>query len=392
MIQQWIPLDRLGVLMTALLWVTFILGLWFAALFISNAHETAFTGDFYLFHAAANAIVTGVLSPAQIYDADLLAKHTLDLYGEKTVRTGSPFLYPPTMVGVMVPLGFLEVVSAHIIWGGIIVACAGLSAWLLGVRGLVLAALAINPFTLFLAAFGQTAMFPVLALSIGLRFSTGRANWAGAALFFMTLKPQLALAGPLLILARRSRCMFIGYIAAAVISIVATTILFGWQAWWQFASSIIQFSGIIGQHAVKLGYDVFLTAYAVAKYFGAPDQMAKAVHACSIIIVLGMLYLRPSIQLIVVASLVIPVYNLSAGYALLLVPAVFFLQDHPRSAASMATLVCYALLIVGWHILESSTNVSHGASPPVSALCLWVLLIIVFCKSPSSASNYPTRA
>ena len=380
MIERWLPLDRHGYAITTLLWISFISGIWFLWLFITASDITPFRGDFAIFHAAANAVVTGALSPVEIYDVDLLAAHKLMMHGEMAHLSAGPYLYPPTMLGVMVPFGLLDVVTAHILWGGIVVACMGLSAWLLGARGILLAALAINPLTVFISGFGHPEMFPVLALSLGLYLSRNRPNWAGAALSLMTLKPQLALAGFLLIVAQRNYRMLAGYAAGGAALFLVTSALFGIQSWTAFGGSVIQFSKTLGFDTIRL--DWMLTGFAIAKYFGATDQAAKLFHVVSIVVAMGIVLLRPTIIVIVVASLVIPIYNLATGYMLLLVPTFIMLRKYPRSFTTLAFLFCYTFLIIIVYFVGNTDFLLSREYPPVGALALWALLVIAAIRDP----------
>lgn len=381
MIERWLPLDRHGYAVTILLWITFFSGMWLLWLFIITLDVTPFTGDFAIFHAAANAVVTGALSPAEIYDVNLLVEHKFTMHSEKANLSSGPFLYPPTMLAMMVPFGLLDVVTANGLWGGLVVACMGLSAWLLGARGILLAALAINPLTSFIAAVGHPEMFSVLALSVALFLSRSRPSWAGVALSFMTLKPQLALAGFLLIVTQRNSRMLAGYAAGGAALFLVISALFGIQTWVAFGGTLIQFSKTLGFDIVR--WDAMLTGFAVAKYLGASDEAAKLFHFCSIVVAMGIVLWRPTIIVIVTAALVIPIYNLATGYMMLLVPTVVMLRDYPRSFGAMAFLTCYAFLTPSLHFVGTGTLLLLREIPPAGAVCLWALLVIAATKGPA---------
>ena len=389
MIERWLPLDRHGYAVTILLWITFFSGIWFLWLFITTLDVTPFTGDFAIFHAAANAIVTGALSPAEIYDTNLLVEHKLMMHGEKANLSSGPYLYPPTTLSVTAPFGLLDVTTANILWGGMVVACMGLSAWLLGARGIILAALAINPLTLYIAAVGHPEMFPVLALSVGLYLSRSRPSWAGAALSFMTLKPQLALVGIFLIIRQCDYRMLAGYAAGCAALFLVTSALLGFQTWIAFGETLIQFSKTLGFDIVRL--DVMLTAFAIAKYFGASDEAAKLFHVCSIVVAMGIVLWRPTIVVMVTAALAIPIYNLGTGYMLLLVPTVIMLRDYPRSFGTMAFLICYAFLTASMQFLAVDSLLFTSGFPPVGAFSLWALLVIAAIGGPVDDRAAPSN-
>lgn len=93
------------------------------------------------------------------------------------------------------------------------------------------------PPALICAAMGQTSIFPLLGIALFLRFHRSRPFWAGAALWFCTLKPHLFLpfgvALLLWIVVSRSYRIVLGALAALAVSCLVAGVLDP-AAWTQY--------------------------------------------------------------------------------------------------------------------------------------------------------------
>jgi alpha-1,2-mannosyltransferase len=135
-----------------------------------------------------------------------------------------PYLNPPVMAWLVLPLSFLPFLAAHVIWTLILFAALAGAWWLLKPEGETPRILWLLGFlALFPAAFsigiGQPQALVLLALALAVRLrERGHEGWAGAVLAAVWLKPQLAFLLPVaLVGARQWRMLFGLAIAGGVV-------------------------------------------------------------------------------------------------------------------------------------------------------------------------------
>ena len=138
---------------------------------------------------------------AQIYDAGILQKFETQLY--PGFGSFYPYLYPPTFLLPSWWLKFFAFAPAQILW-----TLAGLALFtpaallLFPRRWPVLLALLVSPASLLNIMTGETAYFTSGLILAGFALLPKRPILAGIAFGLLTLKPQLGVLLPLLLLAR----------------------------------------------------------------------------------------------------------------------------------------------------------------------------------------------
>lgn len=128
-----------------------------------------------------------------------------------------PFLNPPPVAWLIVPLLSLPYVDAYALWVALMVLCAALvvalvmpARWL-PAAGLVSLALWVTPYTL---ASGQNAVLGALAIAATWRLlRNGRAGWAGVALTLVDLRPTATLLVPFALLLAGYRRTFVTWLS-----------------------------------------------------------------------------------------------------------------------------------------------------------------------------------
>ena len=131
--------------------------------------------------------------------------------------------YPPPMLLVTVPFGWLPYLWALAAWSAIF-----LAAYLLATRMLALLA---APSTMANLFFGQTG-FLVAALFFGALRLLGRRPFLAGALFgLIVVKPHLGVMIPVALLAARAWLAFAGAALTVVALALLSGLLFGWEAW-----------------------------------------------------------------------------------------------------------------------------------------------------------------
>lgn len=209
-------------------------------LFVRAEQRTNVLPDAFHYYAAASSVVQG--RGARLYDLDEMASAQRALHSawwkEETpqgqVRT-LPFLNPPFVALLFVPLALLPLEQALAVWGlvtwalavGLAGGCAAVAGgrvwwqralWLLGVMTFLPAFLAIMQ--------GQLSLILALAALAGwLLLCRGRGLWGGLVLAALLVKPQYAALVPVALLLRhqwRALAGFgLGAASAGVLSLLA---------------------------------------------------------------------------------------------------------------------------------------------------------------------------
>ena len=139
--------------------------------------------------------------------------------------------YPPTVMLLAAPFGLLAYMPALALWTviGIAAFILGLRLWTRDPRYIV--PLLLSPAAIFGLVSGQFALLATAAMLAVLRRRESRPLLAGVILGLLTLKPQLGLFFPIMLLATRS-WRVIGAAAATAIAIAAlTAMLWGSDVW-----------------------------------------------------------------------------------------------------------------------------------------------------------------
>jgi hypothetical protein len=238
---------------------------WFARLGGWADRELA---DFDAFHIAAQRVWLGDLD--QVYHFKALLKMQVDAAGGAT--SFMPWTYPPQYGLLLAPLAFLPVGVGYLLF-----MTATLAIYLVTLRAIAG------------ANFAQVLviLFPALAITIGCGqngFLTGamiglvclnverRQLLAGLALGAMVIKPHLAIAVGLYLLATRRWVALATAAAIVLASSLLCTLLFGWQIWDAWLGAIRESASYLEQGF----YPLFrmISAYAALYKVGLPASAA----------------------------------------------------------------------------------------------------------------------
>ena len=158
-------------------------------------------------------------------------------------RPRYPFPYMPTMLLWIKPLSLVDALPAYVFW----IAVSALTfTWATRkylTMGQNLLALISRP-VLFCLATGQVSVF--LAGIMLWAFGTSRKAWAGVALgLIASIKPQLVLLAPLLLLLRRDFRMTVAAGASFTATVLAALLAFGDQPWVDWLESLDNFRAVM---------------------------------------------------------------------------------------------------------------------------------------------------
>lgn len=331
--------------------------------FLDIWQSNIFGGDFSQYWAGARVYVTG----GDPYDPSTWPARVQQLGGQDSVTP--IFLYPPWVLFVLAPLGFLDLPVAASIWIGstLIFGAVGLFLLLdLRARELPLAhtlvAFALVGSQPGIVTFysGQWSFFLIGALSLSaLCASRGRQSLAALFGSAMLIKPQLFfIAAPMLVriaVARGQRRLAFGLVALAALAALASAIVF--PRWWEPWSSV---------PAERLGnIRAASLPNALRDMFGDAGLVA-AVAALLVLIALAFAFSPRSDAAWPVwigVSLNAAPYVFVYDHVILLVPlalaAGIIGRDRPGRSL-LVTAAGVATLVVGGTLLHAFPGVDHG--------------------------------
>lgn len=253
----------------------------------SGVPQAGFGVDFSVYWSAA--VVALAHGPVAVFDQDLL------MSVERTVRSGAlfagtsgPWLYPPTFLLFLLPLGMMPLNVALTAFSFVGVAAYLRAMWATVRRAGPLALCPIAAFPGFWLAFcyGQNSLLTAAAAAAALASIPTRPILAGIFIGLLGVKPQLAFVFPLaLICARQWRCIASAAACSALLWGVSAVVL-GADMLPAWVHTVSWFRHTWIEHNPEI-WRGMPTIYATARRAGASAQVAYvlqgivAVPACA---------------------------------------------------------------------------------------------------------------
>lgn len=167
----------------------------------------------------------------RVYNAtlrDMLGTNYQELY----------WSYPPHLLLFIWPFGVMPYLPAYIAWCAI-----GIALYLLASSAAIprerLTFLAIAPSVGVCAFFGQNGFYTAALLIGGLLSLDRRPVLAGVLFGILTIKPQIGLLLPVVLLLERRWLTIASAVATAAALVVVTAMLFGWSIWIEFWQKVV---------------------------------------------------------------------------------------------------------------------------------------------------------
>jgi hypothetical protein len=185
--------------------------------------------------------------------------------------------YPPHILLFIWPLGLLPYLPAYIAW------CAvGLALYLLACSGAIrrehLLFLAVAPGVAVCVFFGQNGFYTAALLIGGLLSLDRRPVLAGILFGILTVKPQLGLLLPVILLLERRWVTIASAVATAAALVVATAMLFGWNVWFEFWAKVIPQQQWLTVHGGGLLFAMVSSVFYGARLVNLPVAVAWALQ------------------------------------------------------------------------------------------------------------------
>jgi Glycosyltransferase family 87 len=354
---------------------------WFARFGPWGQRELA---DFDAFHIVAQRVWRGDLD--QVYHSAALLKMQMEASGGMTGFM--PWTYPPQYDLLVAPFAFLPVGVGYLLF-----TAATLVLYLVTLRKI-----AGNNFAQVLVI-----MFPALAITIGCGqngFLTGaliglvclnlqrRQVLAGLALGALVIKPHLAIAATVYLLATRRWSTLAAAAAMVLTSSLLCTVLFGWQIWLAWLGAIKVSASYLDQGFYPL-YRM-ISAYAAlykagvpagAAFWGQANVAGLALLAVVLAAARGMSS-NFALGITAMASVMISPYAYDYDLPMLGIGLALMLPDLTRIASQRERSVMYALILLAgaYGLLQSAKLAAQFGEhfvPALGGLALMALLGLV---------------
>ncbi|WGY72967.1 DUF2029 domain-containing protein [Burkholderia cepacia] len=190
-----------------------------------------------------------------------------------------PWLYPPTMLLLVLPLGWLPYTLALVLWLGLTYALFAATIRATVQRDAAwLCALAF-PGAFLTVIVGQTSLFTAMLAGVGLLALNRRPVVAGICFGLLTTKPQLAVLFPLALLCAGQWRALAAWAATIAGSAALAALAFGIGSWVSFVHVIGSVYTVIGTGQAKLSR--MPSVFALATMAGWPVLVARGLQLLS---------------------------------------------------------------------------------------------------------------
>jgi arabinofuranan 3-O-arabinosyltransferase len=198
--------------------------------------------------------------------------------------------YPPTVMLLAAPFGLLPYMTALALWTAI-----GIAAFILALRlwtkdPRYLVPLLLAPPAIFGMVSGQFAFLATAAMLAVLRWRETRPHLAGVILGLLTLKPQLGVFFPILLLATRSWKMILAAAVTAVALAALTSLIWGTDVWLAYFSQGIANQTLVLTDPKNLSELHMATPFINARSAGLPIGAAGAIQAVASLLAVGLVW------------------------------------------------------------------------------------------------------
>ncbi|HEV2574573.1 MAG TPA: glycosyltransferase family 87 protein [Beijerinckiaceae bacterium] len=255
---------------------------------------------------------------AALFDVELYRQRLTELLGVPI--NAQEWSYPPSILLIGVPLSYLPIGIAYVVWtfGTLAGFVGSLCLMRLPVRTIAVATL--SPALALSALLGQNGALTGALLIAGLVLAPHRPWLGGFLIGLLCIKPHMAILVPIVFLAAGNwRAILSAGLTVAVL-ILAMGFLFGFESWALFFAETRQIMTRILEAPYGAGHHVSgISIFLMARSFGAGLPVAYAAQIIAIALVAIAVWLlwwknkRPSVR-VIAATLILSGFALPYGY------------------------------------------------------------------------------
>ena len=240
--------------------------------------------DYSVFWSASYVMLHG--APWQAYDFPTFSRLSAELFPLFRREGFLAWLYPPTYLLLVTPLALLPYAISYPLFVAFGVAVLGFAAWRVSDLGTIPGAGRVGAFALVAApcvfvtgSLGQNAFLTASCAALAVCWADRRPVWAGICIGLLSVKPQMALLFPFVLVAARA-WRTIAWAALATGAFGALSVLVcGVESLRLFVASAGLARSIILEHGVVF-WLASPTPFAALRLAGVPLGAAYAVQAC----------------------------------------------------------------------------------------------------------------
>ncbi len=268
--------------------------------------------------------------------------------------------YPPPMLLLVMPLGFLPPVPAVMLFDVLGVAWFGRAIRLAGITGGLWAALMFSPVMVFNLFSQQNGAWTGGLFIAGVALSERRPLAGGVLLGLLVAKPQLWVLMPMFLIGRRNYRALAAMLVMVGFLALATVAVFSFQSWALFLSRVVPTMGNdLNLWAAPHHSHQIVTVFALARWLGVGVGWSKAIQAVfTVAALLGALWLGRRDRL--------DQFHRWAYLGILSVLATPFMQNYDLFPA---TFGCGVLL----RGLLATQTVKYGRAEAIVIAALWII-------------------
>jgi hypothetical protein len=239
--------------------------------------------NFWMYGRAATSADPGRFYDPVLYNAELLALLGQDYLGQN-------WSYPPSIMLLAAPFGRLPYLVALLTFTALGMALFIFAARRhLSDRGLLFPLL-FSPASLFCLVSGQLS-FLITAVLVGIFVSLDRRPiFAGVLVGLLSLKPQVGLLFPVLLVASARWRVFLVASLTALALVALTTVLFGSSIWTEYFAKAVPVQHTVLADSRLLAAPFMPTVFMNMRLAGASYPLAMAVQACSTLFAVAVVF------------------------------------------------------------------------------------------------------
>lgn len=293
--------------------------------------------DFHTYVAAGETVVEHGWS--HVYDTGLVGIEQKEIAPNQVAQ---PFLSPPTVALLVVPLSFLSFDTAYVIWAVFLFACfAGALVWASVSRGLprwIAVVGALSPWWVMHAVdVGQVVPLVAAGSLVSWRLLRDRRDvLAGVALAVILLKPNTAILVPFALLFATRFRVFATWVGAATLVVLLSTVAIGSQGVSEYVAQL--------RGPLPRGAD-YLTLYGALSVTGAFAAILRIVIIAAVMAVAFKLRESPGlvIPIAIVGSLVVSPYLHASDLCMLAAAGWMVWEERPRLALRIPLVAVWVM-------------------------------------------------
>ncbi|WP_322025093.1 glycosyltransferase family 87 protein [Burkholderia sp. BCC1977] len=190
-----------------------------------------------------------------------------------------PWLYPPTMLLFVLPLGWMPYLVALVLWLGVTYLLFAVTIRATVQRDAALLCALAFPGAFLTVIVGQTSLLTATLAGIGLLMLNRRPVIAGICFGLVAMKPQMAILFPLALLCAGQWRALAAWTATIAGGVALSTLAFGVGSWVAFAHGIHDTVQIVGAGHARLAR--MPTVFALATLAGWSAYVARALQLLS---------------------------------------------------------------------------------------------------------------